>query len=127
MSIPKNFHDYRTFTHFIASDPELLIFRRFGHINIRNILYLQSELLALEARLKEYDEQDIADGTMDTMLSMKCWETLEARAAEDRPREAVRMKLIREIEVVTRRYSMALPCAASRFFLAWDHVLTVYR
>ena len=108
MSIPNDSHNYRTFTSFMTSDPELLIFRRFDHINVRNLLYLQSELMALEARLKECDEQDAADGTMDAMLSSKCWESIEIGAAEGRPREAERMKLIRDIELATKRYSMAL-------------------
>ena len=108
MSIPSDSHNYRTFASFMTSDPELLIFRRFGHINVRSLLYLQSELMSLEARLKECDEQDAADGTMDVMLSSKCWETLEIGAAEGRPREAERMKLIRDIELATKRYSMAL-------------------
>ena len=118
MSIPNGSHNYRTFASFINSDPELLIFRRFGHINVRNLLYLQSELISLEARLKECDEQDAADGTMDVMLSSKCWETLETRAAEGKPREAERMKLIRNIELARKRYSMA-PCCPS--FLPTSH------
>lgn len=45
---------------------------------------------------------------MDVMLSMKCWETLEVRAAKGEAREAERMKLIREIELATKRYSISL-------------------
>ena len=117
MSFPKeNYHNYHTFTNFISSDPELLVFRRFGHINVRNLLYLQSELMALEARLKEYDEQDATEGMldMDVMLSIKCWETLAMRATENQPREAERLKLIRDIETATKRYSTALLLPVSR-------------
>ena len=37
------------------SDRDLAIFRRFGALNIRNLLYLQSELMALEKQLHETD------------------------------------------------------------------------
>ena len=104
MSAVKDFHNYRTFAEFIASDEELLVFRRFDRLNARNLLYLQSELVALEARLKEFDDEDIADGSMDVMLSAKCWETFETRALEN-PREAERMELIRKIQKATNRYS----------------------
>ena len=39
----------------IASDQDLSIFRRFGLLNTRNLLYLQYELMALETRLQELD------------------------------------------------------------------------
>jgi hypothetical protein len=33
-------------------DQELLVFRKFGEISARNLLYLQCELLSIEGRLK---------------------------------------------------------------------------
>ena len=71
MSFPKHFHNYHTFTTFIIVDLDLFVLRRFRHINVRNLLYLQRELIALESPLKECDEQDAADGIMDVMLSTK--------------------------------------------------------
>lgn len=104
-SAPGYFHAYHTFANFIATDAELSIFRRFDRVNTRRLLYLQSEVTALEAQLAIYDEEDIKNGTMDVMLSAKCWETLSARAAEY-PREAERLKLIRMIQNVTKQYSL---------------------
>ena len=72
---------------------------------------MQSELITLETRLQEFDDQDNADvvgGDIDVVLSTKSWETLEGRASEF-PREAERLELIRRIQDVTRRYSMAIP------------------
>ena len=100
-----NFHCHRTFASFLASDDELLIFRRFDELNARNLLHLQSELLHLEAQLREFDEEDAKDGSMDVMLASRCWETLESRAAQDQPREAERMELTRKIERAIHRYS----------------------
>jgi hypothetical protein len=37
----------------IALDPTLSIYRRFATLNARNLLYLQSELASLEARIVE--------------------------------------------------------------------------
>ena len=98
------FHNHSTFADFIATDDELPIFRRFDRLNARNLLYLQSELIALEAQLQALDYEDVKDGSMDVMLSAKCWETLLLRA-EEHPREAERMELIRTIRTVIREYS----------------------
>ena len=97
-------HGYRTFADFIATDDELFIFRRFDRLNARNLLYLQSELIALETQLSKYDSEDIEDGSKDSILSARCWETLALRA-EEHPREAERMELIRKIRKVTKKYS----------------------
>lgn len=102
----RRFHCHKSFADFIASDDELLIFRRFDRLNVRSLLYMQSRLMTLEAQLAEYDQEDAADGSMEVMLSAKCWETLQSRAAEERPREAERLELIREIQNTTYQYSM---------------------
>jgi hypothetical protein len=59
---PQTFHSHATFGDFLASDPELLIFRRFNLLNARALLYLQSELMSLETQLLEFDEEDVKDG-----------------------------------------------------------------
>lgn len=98
------FHSYSTFADFIATDDELPIFRRFDRLNARNLLYLQGELIALEAQLQTLDGEDAKDGSMDVMLSAKCWETLSLRA-EEHPHEIERMELIKKIRTVIKEYS----------------------
>ena len=98
-----SFHSYSTFADFIATDDELPIFRRFDRLNARNLLYLQSELITLEAQLQTLDGEDDKDGSMDVMLSAKCWETLLMRA-EEHPHEIERMELIRKIRTVIKEY-----------------------
>lgn len=105
---PQTFHSHATFGGFLASDPELLIFRRFNLLNARALLYLQSELMSLETQLLEFDEEDVKDGSMDVMLGAKCFETLSSRAANDLPREVERVELIRRIQDVTYRYSKSV-------------------
>lgn len=102
---PQKFHSHATFADYLASDPELLIFRRFDLLNARALLYLQSELISLETQLLEFDQEDVNDGSMDVMLAAKCFETLSSRAANDLPREAERFELIRRIQDTTYRYS----------------------
>lgn len=41
----------------LSLDADLSIFRRFGELNVRNILYLQSELLELEQKLHRLDNE----------------------------------------------------------------------
>lgn len=38
--------------------PELAITRRFGHLNMQNLLYLQAELVHLEAEYRHLAEED---------------------------------------------------------------------
>ena len=104
MDEKKSFHGYRTFAEFIATDDELFVFRRFDRLNARNLLYLQSELIALEKQLSEYDSEDIEDGSKDVILSARCWETLALRA-EEHPREAERMDLVRKVRQTAKMYS----------------------
>ena len=42
--------------------PEVAIVRRFAALNMQNVLYLQAELINLEARLHKYEEEDRNSG-----------------------------------------------------------------
>lgn len=94
---------HRGFSEFIASDDELSVFRRFKVLGARNLLYLQSSMMELEARLKELDMQDTRDMNMDVLLSTTCWETFSAKACEA-PREAERMEMIKQVKKATDEY-----------------------
>ena len=43
---------YDRFAQFMGTHPKLAISRRFGALNLRNLLYLQAELIYLEDELK---------------------------------------------------------------------------
>jgi len=75
----QTFHAYPSFASFIASDPELSVFKRFDRLSSRNLLYLQSELLDLQAQLQDFDEEDYNGKDGEMLLSAKCWETLQER------------------------------------------------
>lgn len=101
------FEAYPSFADFIASDPELSVYRRFDGLSSRNLLYLQSELLDLQTQLADFDEEDLNEKNGDVILSAKCWETFATRA-EEHPRENERMETIRRIRVVMKEYQEAL-------------------
>ena len=46
---------YRGFSAFLASDDDFLIFRRFGALNARLLLYLQDEIVVLEEQLQQLE------------------------------------------------------------------------
>jgi hypothetical protein len=67
LSQPKPWKEigYRGFSAFLASDNDFLIFRRFGAINARLLLYLQDEIAILEEELEELETECMAKGAED--------------------------------------------------------------
>ena len=57
-SLPRRLDGYPSFAEFIAQDGDAAIYRKFGHLSARNLLYLQSELHNLEGQLQQLDEED---------------------------------------------------------------------
>ncbi|KAI0848531.1 hypothetical protein F5Y00DRAFT_87929 [Daldinia vernicosa] len=102
------FSGYATFSDFIATDPELSIYRTFIALNSRNLLYQQSELIALERKFEEFDECDNKESNLDILLSAKCWETFAARTAANKPHEAERMEAIKDMQTKLKVYHEAL-------------------
>ncbi|KAH0551488.1 hypothetical protein GP486_007298 [Trichoglossum hirsutum] len=90
---------------FIASDPELAVYRRFDRLATRNLLYLQSELLHLESKLDGFDEEDRKrDVGDDLRASARVWEVL-ARKGNEHDRE--RMELVlRSRQVLDEYYKL---------------------
>lgn len=52
---------FPSFSLFIAGDKQEAIYRRFGSLSARNLLYQQSELHRLEHELEIYDKEDARD------------------------------------------------------------------
>ncbi|KXH47979.1 hypothetical protein CNYM01_02567 [Colletotrichum nymphaeae SA-01] len=90
-------------------DSEGFIFRKFGKLSARNILYLQCELLALEEKLEKFDQ--LIDRSTDTSLqdSARKWENLVAQSNEGEPRAVEMMATVRELRVKLREYRETLP------------------
>lgn len=60
-SRPAKLEGYPSFAQFIATDSDAAIYRKYAHLSARNLLYLQSELNELEARIQKLDREDAKD------------------------------------------------------------------
>ena len=107
---------YQAFSAFVSSDPDLQVYRRFDRLCSRNLLYLQSEILELEARLEEFDDADAKDATidLDVMLSARCWESFARKAKAGNVRERERMLLIKQIRELIKEYRKHLSLRPTR-------------
>ncbi|KAK6002253.1 hypothetical protein QM012_001891 [Aureobasidium pullulans] len=122
MVAAKKADGYRLFSDFISSDPlrSTTIFRRFDRLAMRNLLYLESELAALESEVERLD-MDLIPETMINHLGD--WTILKAEAeyAEEDASENIseeearkqelmiaRMRLVKRIRVKVREYHEAL-------------------
>ena len=99
---------YQSFSALLSSDPDLQVYRRFDRLCARNLLYLQSEILALEARLERFDQADLEDATrnhdIDVMYSARCWESFIQKAKAGNIRERERMLLIKQVRELVKEY-----------------------
>ena len=85
-------------------DYELFIFKKFDRLAARNLLHLESQLLALEKRLEDLDEQTRSG--VDTTLSQsaRTWEVFEENAKDPSRPEAGRMQVVKEISLKLKEY-----------------------
>ncbi|KAL6693083.1 hypothetical protein J3F84DRAFT_351062 [Trichoderma pleuroticola] len=94
----------------IALDPdkETSIYRKFNELAARNLLYLQSELLALENELDQLDRSDAKSDDMDLADAIMTWETLERQYTAGNENARVRMDLMVKIRAKIKEYHEAL-------------------
>lgn len=98
---------YPSLAAFIASDRDksTAIYRRFDRLSARNLLYLQSELVELEAKQDAYDAEDRGLTTQEK-VSTRNWELFKERAQEaGNIRERKRMELVINIRERIKEYS----------------------
>jgi hypothetical protein len=89
-STTKNLAGYERLSKLMNSDNDFLVFRKFGELNVRNILYLQDMLSDITEKLTQEDEKP--DGKPGT----RRWEDNRIRA-----------ELLQNAESLLRRYSKA--------------------
>ena len=97
---------YPSLAAFIASDrdKDTVIYRRFDRLSARNLLYMQSELVELEARQDAFDAED-SQGTLEAKDSARNWQTLNKRAAETgNTKEKERLEVVRDIRKTLKEY-----------------------
>jgi hypothetical protein len=93
---------YPSLATFIASDKDKSTanFKRFDRLAARNLLYLQSDLAELQAKLEEYDDQG-RDGSLAAKESARNWAVFKERTAKSDPE---RMQLVLEIRRKIKEY-----------------------
>lgn len=106
----ENLEGYEDFSKYIASDADLSIYRRFGALGARNLLYLQGELQALEAQLQKLDDEDreeivklSGDRRRDVSWAAKSWESFSEQAGNE-GRQSEKMKLVIKLRGVMKEY-----------------------
>ena len=93
---------YPSLAAFIASDCDksTAIYRRFDRLSARNLLYLQSELLELDA----LDAED-SRGLIEDKESSRNWQSLQRKAAEPgNTRQKERVEVLKEIRTLMKEY-----------------------
>ncbi|PMD20664.1 hypothetical protein NA56DRAFT_646316 [Hyaloscypha hepaticicola] len=107
---------FADFSHFIASDYSLSIYRKFATLGARNLLYLQAELQLLETRLHDLDEadqlvielSDVAEEKQKVERGARSWEDLEQQAEDGDEQQAEKLKIIYKIRKLMQEYEEAL-------------------
>lgn len=102
--IPQN--GYPALGDWIAEDPdsETFIFRKFDRLSARNLLFLQSQIFALEAESDKLDAE-LYDAGPELRESMRRSETFLKRAREQPDgAEAKRLKLANDITTMLKQY-----------------------
>lgn len=73
---------YPALADFLAQDPdhETYVFRKFKKLAVRNVLYLQGELTALEEEVEMLESEAAKSDDPEVHLSMRSWKTLDENA-----------------------------------------------
>lgn len=102
--------DYNRLTSMIARHGEAAIFRRFDTLNIKNLLYMQAELVHLEAELRqiETDAKSSADPSK-SLYPFSVYDLRESASAE----VATQWTKYQEIQSKIQAYSMSYEIATS--------------
>lgn len=93
---------YPSFSHFIAGDRQESIYRKFGSLSARNLLYQQSELHHLEYELENYDKEDAQDlSNVPAQQRARLWENF---AVDDSDSARLRRSLQDKIKSRIKEY-----------------------
>jgi hypothetical protein len=89
----------------LASSSELAVFRKFSNLNMRNLLYMQTELIMLEAELAELDREDASDNNR--VVTLQSWEAiLRSSSEKDIMRKEVALTMRKKLREYSRQNSL---------------------
>ena len=103
---------YVDFSHFVASDYSLSIYRKFAVLGARNLLYLEAELQLLEFQLHALDDSDKlitqqdADEVQRTRAeaAIRSWDDLKRQALEGDERQTGKLRMIYRLRRLMKEY-----------------------
>ncbi|KAF2652005.1 hypothetical protein K491DRAFT_781433 [Lophiostoma macrostomum CBS 122681] len=97
---------YPALAAWIARDPdsETFVFRKFDRLGARNILHLQSKLIALEHDIDQLDEQARQSKDFASQQSSRRWETLMERSQDSTRPEKERVEKLEELQGLLKNY-----------------------
>ncbi|KAI0467136.1 hypothetical protein F4859DRAFT_518350 [Xylaria cf. heliscus] len=115
---------YSQWASWIASDAdnEPFVFRKFDELAALNLLYLQSEMLSIEAELRRLDQEDVRQPNIESINAARQWEILVVQCAPSelsdtelsntelkaRVRARRRMELILKLRTRIKEYQEAI-------------------
>lgn len=92
---------YPSFADFIASDSDAAVFRTYRSLSARNLLYLQSELHELGAKLHDLDNEDVKSSSFEAEGAAQLWRHYNS---ELNPRAVEHRKLQKDIREKLKEY-----------------------
>jgi hypothetical protein len=96
---------YEGLARFMGTYPELAIFRRFGALNLQNIIYLQAEITTLEGEFQDIVAED--NMNPERKIFSRDWNYLASSAGDyDNTAANIRYEKILHIRKVLNDYSM---------------------
>ncbi|KAF2741505.1 hypothetical protein EJ04DRAFT_547840 [Polyplosphaeria fusca] len=98
---------YNVLASFMGAYPEMAIFRRFGALNARNILYLQAEITDLETQLLNAEKSDIESKHQDRSIYSRDWRTL-SESLEAADGDSTQWKIFLHLREKLHEYNRAV-------------------
>ncbi|KAK2732906.1 hypothetical protein FQN55_003868 [Onygenales sp. PD_40] len=99
---------YDELAKFITADPGLSICHRFSYLNTKNILYLQAELVNLEAELEEIISDDIESQVPDRKLFPVSLLHLKGSSEDPNSRNSAQWTKFLELRKTLKEYNDAI-------------------
>jgi hypothetical protein len=102
---------YPTLATWIARDPdnETFVVRKFNRLGARNILHLQSQLIALEKEIDDLDEDARQSSDLEARQSSHRWETLMKHASDGNRPEKERVEKLDKLKACLNEYCPCCP------------------
>lgn len=101
---------YPALASWIGRDPdgETLVFRRFRKLSARNLLHLQSQIIELEQKIEELDDEAQGSADLDARQASRRWETLTQLAADPTRPERERLEKVTELSSKMKEYGTVI-------------------